>query len=63
MSKTAKLSKAACGLNLAVLLRAVRFGPRDAARTAVRAMMLSILARIPGSGAFWPTSPGLAFRR
>ena len=37
MSKTAKLSKAACGLNLAVLLRTLRFGPRDAVRKAVRA--------------------------
>ena len=35
MSKTAKLSKAACGLNLAVLLRALRFGLRDAARSLV----------------------------
>jgi hypothetical protein len=37
MSKTAKPSKAACGLNLAVLLRTLRFGPRDAERKAVRA--------------------------
>ncbi len=37
MSKTARLYKAACSLNLAVLLRALRFGPRDAVRKAVRA--------------------------
>ncbi len=37
MSKTAELSKAACGLNLAVLLRTLRFGPGDAVRKAVRA--------------------------
>jgi len=37
MSKTANLYKAACSLNLAVLLRALRFGPRDAVRKAVRA--------------------------
>src|SRR5271157_1508369 len=37
MSKTAKLCKAACSLNLAVLLRAVRCGPGDAVRKAVRA--------------------------
>lgn len=37
MSKTARLYKAACSLNLAVLLRALRFGPRDAVRRAVRA--------------------------
>ncbi len=49
MSKTAKLYKAACSLNLAVLLRAVRFGPRDAARRAVRAYdLINPLAREKG---------------
>ena len=46
MSKTAKLYKAACSLNIAVLLRALRFGPRDAARRAVRAYdLINPLAR------------------
>ena len=49
MSKTAKLYKAACSLNLAVLLRAVRFGPRDAVRRAVRAYdLINPLAREKG---------------
>ena len=76
MSKTAKLYKAACSLNIAVLLRALRFGPRSAVRRAVHAFDLidplarergrepwDDPARIAESGAFWPTSPGLAFRR
>jgi hypothetical protein len=37
MSKAAKMYKAACGLNLAVLMRAMRFGPRSAVRRAARA--------------------------
>ncbi len=46
MAKTAKLYKTACSLNLAVLLRAVRFGPRDAVRKAVRAYdLINPLAR------------------
>ena len=46
MSKAAKLDKVACGWNLAVLLRALRFGPRDAARRAVRAYdLIDPLAR------------------
>jgi len=49
MSKTAKLCKAACSLNLAVLLRAVRCGPRDAVRRAVRAYdLINPLAREKG---------------
>ena len=76
MSKTEKLYKNACSLNLAVLLRAVRFGPRDAVRRAVRAYhLINPLARekgrepwddprrIRGSGASWPCSPGLTSRR
>ena len=42
MSKTAKLYKAACSLNLAVLLRAVRFGPRDAGEGPCTPMISSI---------------------
>jgi len=49
MSKTIKLYKAACSLNLAVLLRALRFGPKDAARKAVRAYdLINPLAREQG---------------
>ncbi len=49
MSRTAKLSKAACGLNVAVLLRALRFGPRSAVRRAVRAYdVIDPLAREEG---------------
>lgn len=49
MSKTLKLYKAACSLNLAVLLRALRFGPKDAARKAVRAYdLINPLARDKG---------------
>jgi len=49
MSNTTKLWKAACSLNLAVLLRAVRFGPRDAMRRAVRAYeVINPLAREKG---------------
>ena len=49
MSRTAKLYKAACGLNLAVLLRTLRFGPRAAVRRAVRAYdVIDPLAREKG---------------
>src|SRR5271157_794850 len=49
MSRTAKLSKTACGLNVAVLLRALRFGPRSAVRRAVRAYdVIDPLAREEG---------------
>src|SRR5271157_1488262 len=49
MSKIIKLWKAACGFNLAVLLRSLRFGPRDAVRRAVRAYdLINPLAREKG---------------